>query len=243
METIDQFEQLGLNKKQAKVLLATLEVGPASISEIAKRAGQKRPTAYNLMDELLDNGLVVKTSQGKRVFYQSISPRQMVESLDQKKRELENNLPRLESLFLAKGNRPKIHFYEGKSGLRQVYEEMAKTHKKVWSVFSLDDFSSVFSEDENIYLWNLLRSSGGQLYCLIKDTPAGREYVQNRRVYTKGMSQMKVLPSSFNAGTDILIAGDRVALLSFKSLVGIIIEDQAIADSQAELVKYIWQNA
>ena len=40
------FEYLGLSEKAAKVYVATLSLGTASIQQIARKSGLKRPTTY-----------------------------------------------------------------------------------------------------------------------------------------------------------------------------------------------------
>lgn len=45
-------EQLGLVGKKADVYLASLELGSASVIEIAKKAGVKRTTCYDILFEL-----------------------------------------------------------------------------------------------------------------------------------------------------------------------------------------------
>jgi len=61
MEILDQLQNLDLNPNEAKTFLAILEIGPASISDIAKRARIKRPTTYYLIEELIKKGLFSKS--------------------------------------------------------------------------------------------------------------------------------------------------------------------------------------
>jgi len=44
--------QMGLNEKEAKVYLACLELGGATIAEIAEKSGVKRTSIYNFLEEL-----------------------------------------------------------------------------------------------------------------------------------------------------------------------------------------------
>lgn len=241
MELIDQFQQnLNLNPKEAATLLAILEIGPASISDIAKRAKIKRPTVYYLIEELIKKGLVLKVPAGKRVFYKANEPKRILSLLDQKKQSFEKILPQLESLFLTKPNQPKVRFYEGKEGLKNIYEEMLNTHKNVYTIFSFDDFLTVFTEKDNEHFFQILKNAGGQLYDLIKSTPLAKKSVKSE-TYRKGIAKIKFLPETFKVSIDQMVTGNKVAMLAFKSLAGVIIEDQDIADSQKEFIKYIWQ--
>ena len=241
MELIVQIQQnLGLNPKEASTLLAVLEIGPASISDIAKRAKIKRPTVYYLVEELIKKGLVLKVPSGKRVFYKASEPKRILSLLDQRKQNFEKILPILEALFLTKPNQPKVRFYEGKEGLKNIYEEMLNTHKKVYTIFSFDDFLTVFTEKDNEHFFQILKNSGGILYDLIKPTSLAKKSVK-AETYRKGVAKIKFLPENFKVTIDQMVTGNKVAMISFKSLAGVIIEDQDIADSQKEFIKYLWQ--
>ena len=60
MEITEDLKTLGLNQKEASIFLASLELGPATISDIARRSNIKRTTVYNLIEPLLQKNLVSK---------------------------------------------------------------------------------------------------------------------------------------------------------------------------------------
>ena len=53
MELYQQLKQLGLEEKQAKIYLASLELGPDTAQNIAYKASLKRPTTYVILEELI----------------------------------------------------------------------------------------------------------------------------------------------------------------------------------------------
>lgn len=240
MEILDQLQNLDLNPNEAKTFLAILEIGPASISDIAKRAKIKRPTAYYFIEELIKKGLVLKVPYGKRIFYKAITPRQIVNLLEKKKQNFEKILPDLEALLPAKLNQPKIRFYEGKEGLKNIYDEITKTSRKMYAIFNYDEFDTIFTEQENEQFVNNLKTAGGIAYVLLTATPKSKQIVP-RQKFRQGVTKIKYLPLDYKYSLDMLAVGNKTALISFKSLVGIIIEDQSIADSQKELIKYLWK--
>jgi len=241
MELINQIQQnLNLNPKEAATLVAVLEIGPASISDIAKRAKIKRPTTYYLIEELIKKGLVIKVPSGKRVFYKTVSPNKILNLLEKKKQNFAQILPQLNALYVAKPSQPKVRFFEGKEGLTNIYEEMLNTSKKVYSIFSYDDFMTVFTEKENEQFFAILRKAGGLFYDLIKPTPLAKNSV-TKQTFRKDVVKIKFLPKDFKVTIDLLATSNKTAMLSFKSLAGVIIEDQDIAESQKEFIKYIWK--
>ncbi len=56
-------ERLGLSKSQIQVYLASLELGEATVSQIAKYVKTHRVNAYDTVDTLAGLGLLEKTSK------------------------------------------------------------------------------------------------------------------------------------------------------------------------------------
>src|SRR3989338_1311155 len=103
---VNQLKNLGLSDNEAKVYLAMLELGPATMLEISAKAGINRPTAYVQVEALKKLGLVSTQTKGKKQLFMAESPDQLesiMESkrteLEQKKGELGKILPELLALF------------------------------------------------------------------------------------------------------------------------------------------------
>ena len=50
-------------------------------------------------------------------------------------------------------------------------------------------------------------------------------------------------PKGINVMTDMLVFDDKVAMISFDNLIGVIIEDKSIAQTQKVMIKHIWSVA
>lgn len=53
MKIQETLEQLGMHEKKAEVYLACLELGNATAYLIAKKVGLKRPTVYDIANQLM----------------------------------------------------------------------------------------------------------------------------------------------------------------------------------------------
>lgn len=236
---IDALSELGLSRQEASIYVASLELGFSSISDIAKKAGIKRPTVYYIIEELIKKQLISKAPKGKRTFYLAESPQKLLDNLRAREEKLVNILPNLEALQKAAPNKPKIRFHEGKEGIRTVYREIFKTHKKIFAVASMKKVYQIFSPEENSEFFDLLRREGGQIYDLIENSDEARKYTKTQ--YRKGLGQIKYLPEDFKIGTDTLVVGSKVALISFSSMVGVLIENEEIAETQRQLLEFLWK--
>jgi sugar-specific transcriptional regulator TrmB len=238
METLQQLIDLGFEQKEAKIYLAVLEFGPVSISGIAKKAGIKRPTVYHHIDDLVKKDFIQQTVSGKRTLYMAQNPQKIISSLDEKRKSIEQMLPQLQSLYQSSAKQPKIRYYEGKEGLKRIYEEIFNTSGAVYGIFSPAAYFKIFTLEENAQLFNLLKEKGGRIYDLVERGEGSEKLVKQE--YRKNSGRVKFLPEDFKITTDILVTGSKVAMISLTNLTGVLIDNKEIADTQRALLKAMW---
>lgn len=232
--------ELDLSKQEASIYIAALELGFSSISDIAKKAGIKRPTAYYVIEELIKKHLVSRAPKGRRAFYLAESPHKLLDKIREQEKKLVTALPHFEALQNSAPNKPKIRFYEGKEGIMSIYNEIFKTRQKIFAIGSMKKFFHVFSHEENAKFFDLLRQEGGQIYDLIENSEEAKNYAKVS--YRKKLGRVKFLPEDFKIGTDTLITRNRVALISFSSMVGVLVENEEIAETQRNTLEFMWEN-
>lgn len=230
--------ELGLSQQETAVYLAALELGSSSISDVAKKALIKRPTAYYVIDGLMAKNLVYKAPRGKRTLYIAEPPSRLLANLRAQEEKLADILPRLEALQKSAGNKPKIRFYEGMEGIRALYNEIFRTHRKIFAMGSMQNISQCFGHEEVAEWFRLLRNEGGKIYDLLDYSEGAKKYA--RASYRKGLGPIKYLPKDFKIGTDMLIVGDQVLLVSYSSMVGLVIENADIAQTQKQTFEFMW---
>jgi len=249
MDTLkEKIKDFGLEDKEAEIYLAILQLGKCTITDISSKSAIKRTTIYAYLESLLARGLVFKTIDKKRVYYCPENPENIKAMLEKQKQAIEEKkekinliIPELQSFYSGAFHRPQVSFYEGKEGLREVYRKILDTNKIVHSIFSPDNFFKLFSQRENHKLLMTLADKGGILNSLVEKTDQPRNELY-RKEYRQFINSRE-LPDGFHFETDLLVAGDVVALISFNNLIGIIIEDSAIAGLQANFIKTIWKGA
>jgi sugar-specific transcriptional regulator TrmB len=232
-------ENLGLSEKEAKVYLAILKLGQAGLTDIASESGVKRTTIYNHLDELLKRGLIYKTAKKRRLVYGAENPKKILKIWENKKNLIEKIIPDLENLYSVSFNKPRVSFYEGKEGLRNIYNQLIDTSKTIYSYFSPKSVFSILSLEENDKLLMKLYNNGGLLRNLVEKSDEAVEHLKNKKY--QNFVKNKILPEELKFQTDLLIVGNKVALISFKNMVGVIVEDEAIAEMQKSLFKFIWK--
>ena len=136
----------GLSEKEAKVYLATLELGSAAAVAIARKAGINRGTTYLIAENLMLRGLMSSVDRDGTRHFSSEPPAHLLarierESLtvNERKASLAAALPELEALVKCGLPRPSVRYYEGLQGLEAMRQILYRArHEEVLSAVDLD---------------------------------------------------------------------------------------------------------
>ncbi len=234
-------ENAGLSEKQAKIYFACLELGASKVPEIARKSGVKRTTAYGILDELLSLGLVNISVKGKTKRFQAQEPDVLRHLLEWRKQEIEKILPGLKELFATHHVRPRLQSFEGKTGVKSIFEDSLKNRsKKIYQIVRVRDFLEFLGEEyaaeyihrrskNNITAYALHQKSGDILTELF-----GKESTQWKR-------HTRFLPSSVFYASMIMIYDNKVAMVSTKKEnFGFIIESREFARTLEAYFHFMW---
>lgn len=233
-------ERYGLTEKQAAVYLATLELGRAAVVRIADKAAIKRPTAYVVLNELLQMGLVEITPRGSTKYYQAADPQALLSEVRERARLLEQSLPELRALLNTAVTKPKVRFYEGKRGIYQLYHGEILRQREMFSLVNLHEFAKTYSEREMIALLDRMKESGMKAKELLDDSPEGRWYLKEKNA--RQLGDTRFLPKKFSFEVDFLVYGNTIAMVSLKNLVAVVVEDPTISKAQLQILGALWDS-
>jgi sugar-specific transcriptional regulator TrmB len=119
--------RLGLTKEEVDIILAITPKSGTNVSEISKNTGIPRSSVYRFIDNLVDKGLVKKTlsSQGNimmlgnlKTFQQQLTEQKA--QIQKQEEVLDNVLDSLTLLTKSASQSPRVNYYEGKQGIRQL---------------------------------------------------------------------------------------------------------------------------
>lgn len=119
--------KLGLSEKEAKVYLATLELGEDTVQNIGKKAGVNRATTYVILEKLMSLGLVSSVEHDKKTKFIAESPTELANILESEKREIEERrhelnetMSQLMAVYNTKKGKPIVRYFEGADGLETL---------------------------------------------------------------------------------------------------------------------------
>lgn len=120
-------ETAGFGDKKAKVYLAMLELGETTATEIAKKAGLKRTTVYNILPELLSDSIIASTKHKGRKYFYIDDPKDIRRQMEYRISHIDTLIQKLLPLHSLVHDKPSIKVYEGIHGLEKTYEEVVTT--------------------------------------------------------------------------------------------------------------------
>lgn len=240
LETL--LENLGFSKKKAKIYLAILELGEASVIEIAQKANLKRTTVYNILPELISDGLVKKSVKNKKRFFFIEDPVSLKTSLEEKMNAVEKSLPELKSLQTIIPYKPKITFYEGLGGAKDLYRDTLDSLSPgdtILSFTGLTDFYELIPKDFSEWYIKERVKRKIRIKIITPKSKAADEWQKNA---ARELREIKIVNNSdfkFNGDTEIY--RNKIALISYKeNFIGVIIESKEISQMQKMAFDIMW---
>ena len=223
---------LGFTDSEAVIYLASIELGPAPVQDLAKQANVSRVTTYAVIESLSERGLMSSVEKGKKKLFVAESPERLVSFVHGRVQEMSATLKEVESTLgelrlLQKGEKPVVKLFEGKEALKAILDDVVASKAK-----HIDEFGNL----DEIIRYN----SRLELMPYYKQLDANKTHT--RGYYLAKEQEMKpgrtshsteVLdPSKFSFGGDIFVYGSKVALSTFRGKqISILIESQDIADT------------
>lgn len=233
-----QFDLIG---KKADVYLAVLELGSGTVIEIARKSEIKRTTVYDILMDLEKSGLIYQTTKVNKRLFVAEDPEKLKKKLEEKERVLGEMLPQLRSLYNIKGIKPKIKFYEGKEGLRQVYADTLNYGGEILAFASEDVVKTLGMEWANDYLQKRVKKEIRVRIILPKTELIEKEF--NPKDQKQLRSSKLVNPKKYPFSVEINIYGyQKIALMSAREEMGIIIEGKEIYNTLKLIFELLWDN-
>jgi HTH-type transcriptional regulator, sugar sensing transcriptional regulator len=234
-------QQLGLTERQVKVYLACLELGPSSVLQIAKKAGLKRPTVYLVLDELREKSLILEIPKKTTTFYVAEQPEKILEDLRKKEELFSQVLPSLKALDNKSAQKPVVKFYEGKAELRKLYEDDILQSPEIifYGVAMSDfirDFRSTFEKARKV----IFKQNNTKLREIWNSDVLSKNYAKQNQSESW---QIRLLPKELQFEGDNAIWQNKVAIISLKNYVAMVIESADVAKTHIAMFELAWQSA
>jgi len=248
LELAAKLQTIGFTDKQAKVYVAALFLGPSPVQKIAQQADVNRATAYVILDELMEMGVVSESTIGKKTVYVAEPPEAIERFLDSmqkgiqaRKDELKDLMPDLRQMERSnEEGAPTIRFYKVDSGFDDMNDALlrkAPSGSVIYGISNADIVSERFAKDVHVKNPPKRLKKNISSKMLVYSTKF--EYASHSKEFLRDTKKLKTSPPS-----DISLYENSALIFSYSSKkpVGIVIEDKDIVAGLRQMFEAYWDS-
>lgn len=226
-------KQLNFSSKEIDVYLSVLKLGSASVTELAKMAGIKRPTAYVVLEKFKEMGLIsLSRKKGKKIFIAE-DPEKLLKLLEEEKeallnkeKELKDSLPKLKALTKKDTVVPIIRYYKGKEGAWNILNDLMNSQHDSRMITSGKAFDILGKKRIEKDVLQKRKQIGTKSYIISDHDPHQVDTYRKKELLFR---EFRFLPETIDLNSLVYIYEDKIALIFLRdSLTGIIIENKEL---------------
>jgi sugar-specific transcriptional regulator TrmB len=234
----------GLSPTEAKCYTALLERKDWKPSDLAKSVNETRTNTYKILDNLVTLGLAERFDKDKKLHYRATNPSSLLQlardrrtAQEKAEKELESNTEELLASYYKVHEQPGVRFYQGRDGIKQIFEDMLTAGQEIHLVRSPADvafYDEAFFED----IKQQKKELGIITYALTPDLPTATHNAAADAAYDFVRTWLPA--DAYTASVEWNIYGNKVALISYgDEAMGMIIESPQIAESFRQILKLL----
>ncbi|MFA6160998.1 MAG: helix-turn-helix domain-containing protein [Patescibacteria group bacterium] len=245
-ELINRLSEYGLSEKESSIYLAMLELGPASVQDIANKSGVNRATTYVTMEALKRHGLMSTFEKGRKTMFVAESPEHLkrlssaeLRAAQEKAERLQQSLPQFMALFnSASETKPVVRFFEGEEGLITCRELMIDCTEELLNIFAVDEKLIALSKIDERRRLELTSCNHGRIIVAIKP---GLELTKfDHRMWRV----REILYEQFPFTGDVMIWENKILFLFLQETpMAILLENKEVHGMMKSMFELLWQQA
>lgn len=241
------FEEVGLTKTEALAYEEMLNSGEVTPPRLAKAICISRENAYYVLKSLIKHNLAEQVNNRKTATYRPLSPERLKDMFHteklrfaEKEKAIEAILPKLNTMYSLRNNKPSVAYFEGIKGIKLLYEDIFKGEiPKELLIFRSPE------DEKNLDLdWikkdNRRLTLAGVHTRLISPKSEGKLFSEVNGL--KINRDIRYSDEDLSLPAEISIYNNRVNIVSYKKdKIGAIIESKDFADSMRKIFNHIWE--
>jgi sugar-specific transcriptional regulator TrmB len=234
--------KIGLTQREVKVYLALLKLGESKTGKIIGTSGVSSGKVYEILEKLIEKGLVKYIIKEKTKYFQTTNPKKILEFIENKKIEIEEDKKRVERLLpqlttLHKVEEPSydVAIYKGVEGFRTILNEILENIESddEWLAFGVNSLAP----EKTSLIWNEFNKKLANKKIKTKIIVADKN-IAKRIAKTKTM-ELKVMENGATA--PISLIGNIIMISNWKESSLIKITNKDITDSFKKFFYELWK--
>jgi sugar-specific transcriptional regulator TrmB len=229
-------KKLGLEDSEIKLYLTLLKLGSSTATSLAKETGINRSYLYDILERLINRGLVSFFAKNNIKYFNAISPESLVDYADNLKKDIQKLIPELEKIKSIPKEATKVELFQGKEGLKTLLKDIINERKNYVVFGEEGQFQNMFP----VYIQQFLRdaSSYGIEERLLTKTGVKKNILQSKK------SQIRHLPNEYFSPVSTVVYSDKVSIFIWKEpYFAVLITDEEVAKSYRNYFNALWDIA
>ena len=235
--------QFGIKSQEAQIYLACLKLGQGTVSEIASESGVQRTFIYDLVRDMVKNGILSEVEIRGTLHYSALSIEKFKVLQEEKINRLESVMPEIKAWVKTIGDKPRVQFFEGTQGIQIALEDTLKQPQN-GTILAFATAEGYYSQDQsfiNSYLRRRIKK-GITVRAIGPDIPVNREYLEKDKEQLR--ETRLVDPKLYPFTNEIDIYQNKVAIMSLQGeLLSVIIESESVAKTLRSIFELAWKGA
>ncbi len=243
--------EAGLTEAQAATYIKLVENSPITPPALSELCGESRTNMYKLLESLEEIGLAERDESQKKLRYWAKSPdalldltKKRLEEATLANKKLNVGISALRDDFFKHSEQAGIRFFQGKEGLRQIFNDQINSKQSVYYIRSVADVVDFDSQEmhniRNEFVKNKIKRYG------ITQDFQSQMLPPDKRIDIAESDKMMLLnrtwikKEDYTAPVEWATYGDKLSIISFGAEVtGTIIESKQIAESFRQIFKLL----
>jgi len=246
MKDIKEFlRSIGLGKNEVEIYTSLVKLGASSVLEISKETKIHRSNVYEALDNLLNNGLILKTVKEKKSLFYARPPTALMNYLKAREMELDNIIKKLQTENSKEKEESKVKLSRGTFAIREALMNLLEIGQPIAAYGIpqkapeiigpiLKDFHERRIQKKILmrHIYNRGDMTGGE----------DRVKILNKMPYTEA----RHLPMKYDSPVSTNICGNKVILFIWhedSNITVIEIDSAEVAKSYQNYFELIWKLA
>lgn len=239
-------QKLGMTKKEVSLYLKLLEFGEVRVNTLAKSIGENRTSTYSLLHSMLNKGFVNFYEKKNVKIFSAMNPQILIDHFLDDAKNLKSFLPELLAITNKYAQKPKITFYEGVEGIKEIGEMLLEVPNSIREGFMgiadgnmHPDIRKYYEEDflnrrieKNIKYRGIIAG---------KDMPMTKDHPQDEKGHLRELKYIdpKIFPMKIHID---IFERNKVAIYSYNKdeMMGVVIEHESFYITMKTVFKLAW---
>ena len=236
---------LGLSEEESKVYITLLELGGGFASAVARKADIPRAGCYYTLENLVKKGFVSFYPKKGVKFFQATDPEKFAEVYEEKFHKAQKVLPQLLSITNKLAIKPKIHFFEGIAGIKNILKMSLEAKDEIIGFSNIEAREFLLGSSLEQYCHNLQEK---KIKTRLISPLSEKGKIAMERYYKGHEKELEILfvnPKEFLFENEVTIFNNTVSIISLnpEELMGVVLESATLARTERSIFNLAWLGA